>query len=126
MNYKSKLRTSPTGKALANWLNGQPEEHPTALLIRFCVNAEQAQRERGLVPEFDKDFWELSMNVRAKARPRHGHIELEFVPQDEDSRALYRFWELLNSGNAPRLKPCQNCGKLFYSDGRADRRTCTK
>jgi len=127
MNTKRKLRTAAaTGEALADWVNRELEhgENPTAWLIAFCVNAVHARRERGLVPEFDKDLWELTMNVHVKIWAEDGHIKLEFVPQDDDSRALYGYSQLRDSGNASRLKPCQNCGRVFYSAGRANRRYC--
>ena len=53
-------------------------------------------------------------------------MEFNLVGEDEDSQWLYVWGELLNSGNATRLRRCRNCATFWYCTGRSDRRFCTE
>lgn len=63
----------------------------------------------------------VPLNLGAELRPMRGGIKFRLVPQDEESRWLYLWGELLNSGNASRLRICPNCQKYWYCEGRKDK-----
>jgi hypothetical protein len=67
-----------------------------------------------------KGAW-VPLDLRAELRPRRGGIDFRLVPQDEDSRWLYLWGELLNSENASRLRICPSCRKYWYCEGRKDK-----
>jgi hypothetical protein len=67
----------------------------------------------------------LPMQFRAELRPRGRGIEFKLVPEDEGSRWLYMWGELLTSGNATRLRLCPYCDKFWYCAVRADKRFCS-
>jgi hypothetical protein len=65
------------------------------------------------------------VRLRAEFRPWGRGIEFKLVPEDEHSKMLYHFIQLINSGNISRLRFCQNCQKFWYCVGRKDQRACS-
>ena len=67
----------------------------------------------------------LPVKMRAELR-RHGtRLKFELIPENKDSEMLYRFGQLVNSGNASRLLRCPNCRKYWYCEGRTDKKACS-
>lgn len=142
-------------RALAAWLNSkQPSPDGLALLISRYVMAMESARQLGVPPDtavrevFSKGLmgtplhhvsdpvvrrmlgaqilWSsIPLNMHARLRPQGNRIECDFLPQDQKSRHLYTWGELLNSGNADRLRQCPNCKKFWYCEGRIDSRVCS-
>jgi hypothetical protein len=65
------------------------------------------------------------LKVRAEFRPWGHGVEFKIVPEDEHSRMLYLFIQLVNSGDVSRLRFCPNCEKFWYCTVRADKRFCS-
>jgi hypothetical protein len=70
---------------------------------------------------------ELSFQVRLLAY--RGRVELRPTGSDylkkQESWALYWLQELVNSGNGPRLRRCENCTRFWYCAGRIDKSACS-
>jgi hypothetical protein len=97
------------GRWLAEWINQHPED-PTARVIRDYVARTQ---NPGIVSG------ECKIRLEHNGR---GQYDLSITYINEP---LDRFATLLGDGNDTRLRPCRNCGRLWYCAGRFDRRFCS-
>jgi len=132
------------GGELVNWLNSRMLRpvSPSAELIRTYVTALRDAEKRGLAgkrrlryvlsqvnqlqPAQDApEGFRLSTSLRVDIRPSGSGFEFKLVPEDMDGIYLFAWRELLDSGNAARLRRCPNCEKYWYCVGRSDKGFCS-
>lgn len=134
MLSKSKQQTAlaDKGRALAAWLNrSETLDNQVAWHIKFCVSVGDIANRTSAPENFIGAAFTtgalgwLPVKLRAEFTPSARSIQFNLVPNDEDSRWLYVFGELCDSGNMSRLKLCPRCMNIWYCAGRTDKRFCT-
>jgi len=100
----------------------------SAFAIGKMLSAEQqsesASNFERLKAALRKSF-NAPVRMQAEFRLRGPRIGFSLLPEDMSSGALSCFGQLLNSGNASRLRRCPNCRKFWYCEGRADKKACS-
>lgn len=113
------------GHNFAAWLNRQDATNETVRLIKFLVATERLADEE---PRYTR--YEIPLKMHALLGPKVagrtiGPPTLDIVPEDEESWAFLMLRDLVSSGNAGRLRFCQNCKMFWYCAGRAHQGACS-
>lgn len=148
----SKLR-GDHGEALVRWLNGPGYTSRLGLHIYVFVRVASSEGARKvgrritvqetfedwvrrvnevlsakggrlISSEFPVRASDLGLDYEIVFSVENGKVDLDLVPVNEDSKALFLFKTLTELGGASRVRFCENCERFFYAR-RADRQTCS-
>lgn len=143
LNRESGPEASPVSRLIGFWVWAEQQARKRRVAQRQAIQEafaagllggplpeEQQKRQPRTEEEYRQraaqgSCWPIHMRV--EFRPKGNQIEVKFVPEDQDeaSKMLYHFIELINSGNTGRLRICGNCEKYWWCARKANARFCS-